>query len=120
MTGGFRGLHPNHRSMAVRPPQNDTDEPDSLEFGIAALDGRLESRLFPATSEELVRELGDPEVPYDAADHTLALSAALDRVDADRFETKNELLRALHPVFERERERGSGGVLGRLRSLLPF
>lgn len=106
--------------MAVRPPQSDTDEPDSLEFGIAALDGRIDAGLFPATADELVLQLGDPEIPYDAAEHTLALSRALERVEADEFETKNELLRALHPVFERERKQRSTGLLARLRSMLPF
>ena len=28
--------------MGVRPPQNDTSPPDTIEFGIAALDARLE------------------------------------------------------------------------------
>lgn len=106
--------------MAARPPQNDSEEPDSIEFGIAALDGRLDDASFPATADELVRDLDDPEVPVDAAEHTIRLSEALSQVEQDQFETRNELLRALHPVFERERRKAGSGIVGRLKALLPF
>jgi hypothetical protein len=107
--------------MAVRPPQQDGDEPDSLEFGIAALSPHLsESNLtFPATADEVVRELGDPAIPYDANGNTVALSEALGAVRATEFDTKRELLDALHPVLEEYREAG-GGILSQLRALLPF
>ena len=42
--------------MGVRPPTNDTDdEPDVIDFGIAALDARLEDRdvSFPTTAGDL-------------------------------------------------------------------
>jgi hypothetical protein len=107
--------------MAVRPPQQDGDEPDSLEFGIAALSPYLsESDLvFPATAEEVVRELGDVAIPYDANGNTVALSEALSAVRASEFDTKRELLDALHPVLEEYRESG-GGIFSQLRALLPF
>ena len=107
--------------MAVRPPQQDGDDPDSLEFGIAALSPYLsESDLtFPATAEEVVRELGDVAIPYDANGNTVALSEALSAVRASEFDTKRELLDALHPVLEEYRESG-GGIFSQLRALLPF
>ena len=107
--------------MAVRPPQQDGDEPDSLEFGIAALSPYLsESDLvFPATAEEVVRELGDVAIPYDANGNTVALSEALSAVRASKFDTQRELLDALHPVLEEYRESG-GGIFSQLRALLPF
>ena len=107
--------------MAVRPPQQDGDEPDSLEFGIAALSPYLsESDLvFPATAEEVVRELGDVAIPYDANGNTVALSEALSAVRASEFDTQRELLDALHPVLEEYRESG-GGIFSQLRALLPF
>ncbi|GAB3410700.1 hypothetical protein GCM10027435_01570 [Haloparvum alkalitolerans] len=107
--------------MAARPPTGGTEEPDAIEFGIAALDARLdETELqFPATAEEVRAAVRNAEVPYDASGHTVTLDAALAETDADRFETRTELLDELHPVFERRRRRG-GGPIARLRDLLPF
>jgi len=107
--------------MAVRPPQQGGDEPDSLQFGIAALTPYLsEADLsFPATSDEIVRALGDPEIPFDANGNSVALSEALEVTGSSRFDTKRELLDALHPVFEEYRA-SSGGIFSQLRALLPF
>ncbi len=110
--------------MGVRPPQggDGDDAPKAVAFGIAALDDHLEraSVQFPATDEELLDALDDPAVPYDASGNTLHLSEVLDRVDNIRFETRQEFLNAIHPVFEAERERATDGFLGTLRSLIPF
>ena len=107
--------------MGVRPPTDDADdEPDTLAFGIAALDGHIEDASFPATAAELTDRLDDPSVPYDAAGNELRLSAALAETDRERFETEQELLNALHPVFERHRERAANSIVARLRGLLPF
>ncbi len=107
--------------MARAPPADDS-EPDIIEFGIPVLDDRLEEAEveFPAERAELRAEVGDLAVPYDAGGSTLQLATALDRLDADRFETRNELLDALHPVFEEHRRRSATGVVARLRSYLPF
>jgi hypothetical protein len=109
--------------MGVRPPPSNTDDDDTtVSFGIAALDARLEdpSVSYPADAEEVVDALGDPEVPYDATGHTVRLSTALDRAHKDRFESEQEFLNALHPVFESYRERAAGGIVQRLRGMLPF
>ncbi|WP_435063264.1 hypothetical protein [Halobaculum sp. EA56] len=108
--------------MAARPPQGDTDEPESIEFGIAALDARLDRAGvgFPATTEELIRSLGDTEVPYDAAGNTLELAEVLRELPEERFETERDLLNRLHPIFEDRRRSGAGSLLGRVRALLPF
>lgn len=110
--------------MAARPPvDDDGDEvPESLAFGISALDARLSNAelAFPATDDELVRALDDPNIPYNTAGQTLSLSAALDRVDERRFESQSELQNVLHPVFEAERRQAGIGLVGRVRSLLPF
>lgn len=107
--------------MAVRPPQGDGD-PETLEFGIAALNARIDRAEveFPATRRELIDQLGDPEIPVDGGSRSVALSTALSEVSRERFESETELLDLLHPVFERIREEGSAGVVGRLRALLPF
>lgn len=107
--------------MAARPPTGGTEEPDAIEFGIAALDARLdETDLdFPATAEEIRGAVRNREIPYDASGHTVTLDAALAEVDADRFASRTELLDELHPVFERRRQRG-GGPIARLRDLWPF
>lgn len=109
--------------MGVRPPQqSDDDEPETVAFGIAALDAHLEDAdlVFPKTQEELLTELGNPQVPYDSSGDTISLERALNNTHMTRFETRQELLNALHPVFEAKRERASKSVIGRLRSLLPF
>ncbi|PSQ49466.1 hypothetical protein BRD12_05495 [Halobacteriales archaeon SW_12_67_38] len=105
--------------MAARPPQDDAEEPDSITFGIAALDAPLDRAdlAFPADGSEVVRALGDPDVPYDPSGRSMALSAALDEVNRERFDSEDELLDVLHPVFEERRQSGPTGLLERLRSL---
>jgi hypothetical protein len=108
--------------MAARPPQQDTSSPDSVEFGIAALVGYLDQAAveYPATRDEIVGALGDPEVPYDASGNTVALSEAMDALPKRTFDSESELLDLLHPVFEEYRVSTGGSLLGRLRSILPF
>lgn len=108
--------------MGVRPPANDTgDEPEAVDFGIAALDAHLDGAdlAFPATAEEVVGALGDPAVDLDASGNAVPLSRVVDGVDRERFESRQDLLDALHPEFERLRREVAGGLLGRLTSLLP-
>ncbi|MES3518007.1 MAG: hypothetical protein PPP58_10120 [Natronomonas sp.] len=109
--------------MGVRPPQqDDDDEPDTVAFGIAALDDRLERAelYFPATSEEVLEALGDQTIPYDASGNEVRLSDVLEETHKTRFENRQQLMNALHPVFEARREQKNNSVVGRLRSLLPF
>lgn len=109
--------------MGVRPPPDDMGgEPDVVTFGIAALDGRLDDAEidFPASSDDLRRALGNQEVPYDAAGHTVSLEWALESAAVDQFETRQDLLNALHPVFEERRANTSTGVIAQLRTFLPF
>lgn len=104
--------------MAARPPSDDLDEPDSVEFGIAALDAHLDGAdlEFPATAEDVVVSLGDPPVDYDPSGSSARLSTVLGGVEPDRFESRQDLLDAVHPEFERLR--AESGVLAWLRSLL--
>lgn len=109
--------------MGVRPPQqDDDDEPATVEFGIAALAARLDDAelTFPADREAIVRELGDPSVPIDASGRSVPLSAIVEELDQGRFDSQQELLNELHPVFEAYRERAAGGILSSLRALFPF
>lgn len=109
--------------MAARPPPTDIDdEPDIVEFGIAALEARLDDRdvTFPITADELVESHGDVAVAVDAAGHEMTVAEALDHCPQVRFESKTALLDALHPVFEAERESLSNGILSQLRALVPF
>lgn len=105
--------------MAARPPQDDTEEPDALVFGIAALDDRLDRAElpYPADAETVVDRLSDPEIPYDPAGNTMALSEAVEQAGTERFDSERELLDALHPVFEERRRSSPTGLLERLRSL---
>ncbi|MFB6080807.1 MAG: hypothetical protein ABEJ81_07410 [Haloferacaceae archaeon] len=108
--------------MAVRPPQNGESEPEVIEFGIAALAPRIDRADvdFPATTDELVRATGNPEVPYDAGGNAVSLNEALDALPEDRFESKSDLLDRLHPVFEERRERAASSIVAQIRALLPF
>jgi hypothetical protein len=109
--------------MGVQPPSNDIEEePDVIEFGIAALDARLEelSVSFPADADRLRRDHGSLTVPVDAAGTEITLGEALNTADREHFETEQDLLNALHPVFEEYRERSSRSVIARIRALVPF
>ncbi|MFC7072857.1 hypothetical protein ACFQJ7_13725 [Halovenus rubra] len=109
--------------MAARPPQNDiTDESDAGEFGIVAVDGAMDTWdiSFPTSTDELARQYGDESIPVDPAGHEIAFETALTDCQKDRFEHKQELLNALHPIFEEKRERLSNSLFGRLKTLVPF
>jgi hypothetical protein len=109
--------------MGVRPPSNDVDdEPDVVEFGIAALDARLEDAevTYPVSAAELDDEYGHTEVPFDATGHTTTLHEALSEVERKEFDSQQELLNVLHPVFERKRQAASNSILSQLRALVPF
>jgi hypothetical protein len=109
--------------MGVRPPQQGEDDaPETIAFGIAALDEHLDRAdlTFPATNEELIGTLDDPAIPYDAKGNEMRLSEALSEVPLSRFETRQELMNRLHPIFESRRERANNSIVGQLRSLLPF
>jgi hypothetical protein len=109
--------------MGVRPPSDDIDDgPDVVEFGIAALDARLSDAniSFPATVEELDAEYGHTDIPYDAGGNTMTFGAALEEADQREFESEQDLLNALHPVFERRREAASTSIIAQLRALVPF
>jgi hypothetical protein len=109
--------------MGVRPPQQgDDSEPDTIAFGIAALDEHLERAdlRFPTAEAELLAAIGDREIPYDAKGNTLQLSEAIEASPRQRFETRQELMNALHPVFEARREKANNSIVGQLRSLFPF
>jgi hypothetical protein len=108
--------------MAARPPQQDSSSPDAVEFGIAALVGHLDHAdlEYPATSDEIVRALGDPKIPYDGSGGSVALSEAMNELPKERFDSESEVLDLLHPVFEEYRVSSGGSILGRIRSVLPF
>jgi len=108
--------------MGVRPPGNDGEAPESIEFGIAALDARLDQLnvTFPVDAETLSSVHGDMRIPVDPAGNKIVLSKALAACDRQEFDSEQDLLNALHPVFERKRERMSNSIIGQLRSLLPF
>lgn len=109
--------------MGVRPPADDGDDDlDTVTFGIAALDARLDDAdlSFPATETAVVEALADPEIPYDTAGNTVSLSEAFDRTHLSQFENEQELLNALHPVFESYRQRAGNSFFAQLRSLFPF
>lgn len=109
--------------MGVRPPSNDVgDEPETIEFGIAELDARFDEDevSFPVTDEDLASSHGDLRISVDAAGHEMRLADAVAESDHSTFDSKQDLLNALHPVFEAERERRAGSIVGRLRSLFSF
>lgn len=108
--------------MGTRPPQNDTTEPEVIEFGIAALSARLEKAdvEFPTTSRKLVAAIEETAIPIDGSGNTMELQTALDAVPREKFGSEAELLDVLHPVFEEYRQKAGDSFVGRLRALLPF
>ena len=108
--------------MGVRPPSDDTDEPDVIEFGIPALDAKLPKQdiEYPTDAAELRALAGHIEVPYDAAGHSMTVADALDEASRQTFENEQQLLNTLHPVFERKRESAGNSLLSQLRALVPF
>jgi hypothetical protein len=108
--------------MGVQPPSDDGEEPAAIEFGIAALDAKLpeDAIEYPASARDVQERVGHIEVPYDPAGHAITVSDALETVPATEFESEQDLLNALHPVFERKREETTTTLLTQLRSLVPF
>jgi hypothetical protein len=107
--------------MGVRPPADDgLEEPDVVEFGIAALDARLDQVSYPIDVATLEARYGDLKVPYDATGNTVTLASVLERVDRREFDSERDLKNALHPVFEEIRESKSTSLLAQLRALVPF
>ncbi len=105
--------------MAAPPPQGDETQ-TAITFGIAAMDEHLADAelTFPATREAILRELGDRQVAYDPRGNTMSLETALAETGRTRFDSRRELMNALHPVFEQKRR--GGGLGGWLESILPF
>jgi hypothetical protein len=109
--------------MGVQPPSNEIEtEPEVVEFGIAALAAKLDSRAvsYPIDADRLEEEHGDVSVPVDAAGHEITLADALASTERTGFDSEADLLDALHPVFEAEREAISRSLVAQLRGLLPF
>ena len=86
---------------------------------IAAATAPMSRRRFLSASAASVAETAEAAAER-GEDGREAASEALDEMHFDRFETEQELLNALHPIFERYRERSAGGILAQLRSMLPF
>lgn len=109
--------------MAVRPPQQQSeDAPDTVAFGIAAIDGYLNETdmQFPASSDEILDTVGDRDVPYNVAGNTVKLSTVLEAVNKSAFDDRQELMNEMHPVFEYHREQAKSSIFTRIRALLPF
>lgn len=105
--------------MAARPPVGDDDPPEPNAFGIAVVDDHLrESALsFPATPDEVLEALDDPDIPCGPNGHDVSLSTAVERTARTQFSTRRDLLDELHDEFERERREG-GGIVSWLRTLV--
>lgn len=110
--------------MGVRPPSNgNNDKPDSIDFGIAAVDACLRDTndlSFPATKDDVAAALGHERIPYDVRGNDVSLGEMLEEVDRDRFKSRQQLLNALHEPFEEHRRQRSNGVVQQVRSMLPF
>ncbi|MCL9813129.1 hypothetical protein [Natranaeroarchaeum aerophilus] len=108
--------------MAARPPSNGSEEPDAIEFGIAAVDARLgETDLtFPATDDEIVDAIRNDSIPFNSHGFTVDLRTALEETGRSEFDSEQDLLNALYPVFEERRNSTSVGLLAQIRDMLPF
>ena len=109
--------------MGVQPPSNDVEEdPDVVEFGIAALAARVEDLEieYPVEAQRLVDRYGDIAVPVDAAGTEVSVAEAVRASGRHQFSSEQDLLNALHPVFEEYRRSRTPGVIERVRAALPL
>ncbi|MFB6297848.1 MAG: hypothetical protein ABEH56_04945 [Salinirussus sp.] len=109
--------------MGVQPPSDDIDDgPDVVEFGIAALDARTEEMevSFPIEARRLADRYGDETIPVDAGGNEISLGEAIRDADRREFQSEQDFLNALHPVFEEKRNATSRSILAQLRALVPF
>jgi len=106
--------------MGVRPPESGDDGGTGpVEFGIAAVDAHLDDvdLDFPANAETVARALGDAEVPYEPGGRSVSVAEAVEQTGEREFDSRQELLNALHAVFEEQRTAAGSGVLAWVRSL---
>ena len=106
--------------MSARPLSNDLDdEPETVEFGIVALEARVDERdvSFPVSASELKAAHGDVKLAVDPSGKKMRLDDAIEACETDHFASRQELLNAMHPVFEQRR---SSGLIDRLHALLPL
>lgn len=109
--------------MGVQPPSDDIDEgPDVVEFGIAALAAQLEEMevTFPIEATRLAERYGHETIPIDAGGNEISLRDAIQSTDRREFDSEQDLLNALHPVFEEKRNAASRSLIAQLRALVPF
>lgn len=102
----------------MRPPRNDSSEPDTLEFGIAALNARIDESdvSFPATAGEVLDSVQSTDIPYDGSGNTISLREVLEEVGQKEFDNQTELLNAVHPIFEDKRANAAPGFVERIRN----
>lgn len=106
--------------MGVRPPQSGGDDDAAPgEFGIAAVDARLDDAelTFPASAQEVKAGFDGVEVPYEPGGTPVSLPEIVEESGRRQFDSRQELLNALHPVFEERRNAPGSGFLDWLRSL---
>lgn len=108
--------------MGTRLPQSDSPDYETTEFGIAALDAHLDDAdiTYPIEAKELVSALDNPEIAIDVQGHATTLSEIVEQSERRRFESEQDVLNGLHPVFEAKRESSTRSVIESLRSILPF
>ena len=108
--------------IRMRPPRNDSSEPDTLEFGIAALNARIDESgaQFPATAEEVLESVQSTDIPYDGSGNTISLREVLEEVGKSEFDNQTELLNAVHPIFEDKRANAAPGFVERIRNVFSM
>jgi hypothetical protein len=102
----------------MRPPQNESSEPDTIEFGIAALNARIDDSgvSFPATAGEVVESVQTADIPYDGSGNTIHLGEVLSQAGQQEFDNQTELLNTVHPIFEEKRANSAPGFIERIKN----
>lgn len=105
--------------MAAPPPKG-SEEQTAITFGIAAMDEHLKDADldFPADKPQILQQIGDRAIAYDPQGNCMSLESAIHETGRQRFESRQDLLNALHPVFEDRRTQG--GLGSWVQSLIPF
>lgn len=74
---------------------------------------------YPVSRNRLEREHALENIQIDSKGNTIMLAELLGKTEVERFESKEDLEEKLGPVCKEESRRRAGGIIGRIRRMLP-
>lgn len=88
-----------------------------MAYGPDAIDELVQEAglSYPVTARQIERDHALANIDVDDSGLSIMVGEVLARTDADRFESREDLVEKLAPVFERERAERRTGVLGKVK-----